>query len=145
MIINPLTGQRIPDKKAVDKTKSTSSSAFFDLLTDQLLPPETPAAIASANAMEQTGERIPVELRLAGLSMSENAIDLLESYSKALNNLNLTTQDLLPLIEALEGDTTTLLDIKEQLPKNDPLAQLIDRVTTISVIEAEKFRRGDYH
>lgn len=145
MIINPLTGQRIPDKKSADKTKGTSSSAFFDLLADQLMPPESPAATSGAKATEGTTEKIPVELRMTGLSMSENTIHLLDSFSKALGNLGLTTKDLLPLIEALEGDTTTLLDIKEQLPHNDPLAQLIDRVTTISVVEAEKFRRGDYN
>lgn len=145
MIINPLTGQRIPDKKSADKSKATTSSAFFDLLTDQLMPPVSPAATTGTNATNRAEGQIPVELRLAGLSTSENTIDLLDSFSKALNNLRLSTTDLLPLIEALEGDTTTLLDIKEQLPHNDPLAQLIDRVTTISVIEAEKFRRGDYN
>jgi len=145
MIINPLTGQRIADKKNVDKTKSAAPNAFFDLLADQLLPPEAPACTTSTIAMEGTEERIPVELRLAGLSMSENTIDLLESFSEALANLHLTAQDLLPLIEALEGDTTTLLDIKDQLPPNDPLAMLIDRVTTVTVVEAQKFRRGDYN
>lgn len=145
MIINPLTGQRISDKKSAEKTKSTSSSAFFDLLTDQLMPTESPATTSSARETEQAAGQIPVELRLAGLSMSENTIDLLDSFSKALDNLNLAPKDLLPLVEALEGDTTTLLDIKEQLPQNDPLSLLIDRVTTITVIEAEKFRRGDYN
>lgn len=144
MIINPLTGQRIPEKKSADKTKTTPSSAFFDLLADQLMPPEPTATTSSTKATAEVDSQIPVELRVAGLSISENTIDLLESFSKALGNLRLSTEDLRPLIEALEGDTTSLLDIKEQLPPNDPLAQLIDRVTTISVVEAEKFRRGDY-
>ncbi len=145
MIINPLTGQRISDKRSVDKNKSTQSTSFFDLLADQLQPAVESQPTTEAQGLQATEIQIPAELRLAGLSVSENTIDLLESFSEALENLQLTTQDLLPLIEALEGDTTTLLDIKEQLPAHDPLAQLIDRVATISVIEAEKFRRGDYH
>jgi len=144
MIINPLTGQRVSDQKQINKTKSSQSTSFFDLLADQLQPTKETQGINQTGATT-TESQIPAELRLAGLSMSENTIDLLESFSQALSDLHLRPSDLLPLIEALEGDTTTLLDIKEQLPKHDPLAQLIDRVATISAIEAEKFRRGDYN
>lgn len=144
MKINPLTGQRLSDNRPVDKGKSTRASSFIDLLADQLLPPEEAQALTPTEApLSET--RVPAELRLTGLTVSENTIDLLESFGQALADLRLTARDLQPLIEALEGDTTTLLDIKEQLPANDPLAQLIDRVATISVIEAEKYRRGDYH
>jgi len=144
MIINPLTGQGVSDTKSTKKTKASQGASFFDLLTDQLQPAaETEAT--SATAAVPTEGQVATELRLTGLSMSENTIDLLESFSQALGDLHLSANDLLPLIEALEGDTTTLLDIKEQLPKHDPLSQLIDRVATISAIEAEKFRRGDYN
>ncbi len=144
MIINPLTGQRVSDTKSTNKTKSSHGTSFFDLLTDQLQPSAETEAITSTEALT-TENLVPTELRLSGLSVSESAIDLLDSFSQALGNLHLSTSDLLPLIEALEGDTTTLLDIKDQLPKHDPLSQLIDRVATISAIEAEKFRRGDYN
>ena len=144
MIINPLTGQRVSDQKSISKTKSSQSTSFFDLLADQLQPTEETQTINQTEAAT-TESQIPAELRLAGLSISESTIDLLESFGQALGDLHLTANDLLPLIEALEGDTTTLLDIKDQLPKHDPLAQLIDRVATISAIEAEKFRRGDYN
>lgn len=143
MMINPLTGQRISEQKTVNKTKSVSATSFFDLLTDQLEPLTPPTTTEQTEAIANEC-LIPADLRLAGISTSENTIDLLESLGQALGNLQLTASDLLPLVEALEGDTTALLDIKEQLPQHDPLAQLIDRVTTISVIEAEKFRRGDY-
>ena len=143
MIINPLTGQRVSDKKSTSKAKSSQGTSFFDLLADQLHSPEETHAVESTTALTTAGQ-IPTELRLTGLTVSENTIDLLESFSEALGNLNLPATDLLPLIEALEGEATTLLDIKEQLPAHDPLAQLIDRVTTIGLIEAAKFRRGDY-
>ncbi|MDD5758724.1 MAG: hypothetical protein PHI06_06540 [Desulfobulbaceae bacterium] len=144
MIINPLTGQRVTDSKSSNKAKAVSSTSFFDLLTDQLQGPEETQVLNQAEALT-TENPVPAELRLAGLSMSENTIDLLESFSQALGELRLSASDLLPLVEALEDDTTTLLDIKEQLPQHDPLAQLIDRVATVSTIEAEKFRRGDYN
>lgn len=143
MNINPLTGQRITDKKSINKAKSSQATSFFDLLADQLQPPGETTPTAATEAPESEPQ-VAAELRLAGLSLSENTIDLLESFSEALGNLHLSAHDLLPLIEALEGETTTLLDIKDQLPPQDPLAQLIERVTTITVVEAEKFRRGDY-
>ena len=144
MIINPLTGQRVSEQKSINKTRSSHSTSFFDLLADQLQAPEETQALNQTEA-PTTASQIPAELRLAGLSVSENTIELLESFSQALSDLHLPASDLLPLIEAIEGDTTTLLDIKEQLPQHDPLALLIDRVATISAIEAEKFRRGDYN
>lgn len=144
MIINPLTGQRVSDTtKSTSKGKTSAVNSFFDILSGQLQPSAEAPALEATTA-PSTETQIPTELRLAGLSMSENTIELLDSFSQALGDLRLSADDLLPLIEALEGDTTTLLDIKEQLPAHDPLAQLIDRVTTISAIEAEKFRRGDY-
>lgn len=144
MIINPLTGQRVSDTtKSTSKGKTSAVNSFFDILSGQLQPSAEAPALEATTA-PSTETQIPAELRLAGLSMSENTIELLDSFSQALGDLRLSADDLLPLIEALEGDTTTLLDIKEQLPAHDPLAQLIDRVTTISAIEAEKFRRGDY-
>ena len=69
---------------------------------------------------------------------------MLESFARGLADLDLDADALQPLVEALEDGTTTLLDIREQLPADDPLAVLIDRVTTVSYIETEKYRRGDY-
>ncbi len=131
-------------KKIAKKSKTEQSGSFFSLLEGQLNPLEESSPTASSSEIV-ADTQIPSQLRLAGVSLSENAINLLESYSKALDNLDLKADDLAPLIEAIEGDTTALLDIKEQIPETDPLAQLIDRVTTITYLEAEKFRRGDYH
>jgi len=143
MKITDLKNQRISGK---NKTKKSSVPArgFFDLLTEQLGPP---AEVSTAPEVISTSEAslLAPRTRLDGVKLSESSIDLLEHFGKALGNLQIKAEDITPLLEALEGDTTALLDIKEQLPQNDPLALLIDRVTTISYIEAEKFRRGDYN
>ncbi len=143
MYINPLTGKPVVEKKSPSKTKASPPGSFFDLLSEQLLPAEEPQALSGPSALSPETPVAP-ELRLAGVSTSESAIGLLESFSQALGDLKFSSRDLLPLIEALEGDTTALLDIRAQLPPHDPLARLIDRVATVSAIEAEKFRRGDY-
>ncbi len=48
------------------------------------------------------------------------------------------------MVEALEEDTGSILGLKEKLPAEDPLAKLLDRVATVSYVEAAKYRRGDY-
>ena len=143
MKINDLKNQRVSGKNATKKSKTDKTAAFFDLLAGQLAPPEESTPTSLITAPDEAAQ-MPPGTRLNGIQLSETSIDLLEAFSGALANLDLKSEDLAPLVEALEGDTTALLDIKEQLPQDDPLARLIERVATISYIEAEKFRRGDY-
>ncbi len=144
MKIDDIQSRRLTGKSASKKTTANSSNDFMRILGNHLSPTEevTPPGETVETSPQSP---IPTKLRLTGVSLSENAINMLESYSKALGDLHLNSEDLAPLIDALEGDTTALLDIKEQIPANDPLAQLIDRVATISYLETEKYRRGDYN
>jgi len=142
MKIQGVKGQRIEDKRSVKKSKSGEKSAFFSLLEGQLSPAEATAPIQQAEIPENSS--LPAQLRLDGVFISENTIDLLESFEKCLGNTDISLTDITPIIDALESGTTSLLDIKEQLDSDDPLAQLIDLIATISIIETEKFRRGDY-
>jgi hypothetical protein len=87
---------------------------------------------------------VPAALRIESLSVAEATINSLESLGTALNNLRLPAEDLAPLVEALEEETGSILDLKGKLPAEDPLARLLDRVASISYVETAKFRRGDY-
>ena len=149
MNINDIAKAGRIEKKSAKKTKKSVAPGFFELLEGQLAPAGETGEAAAAAATGQTApakeaSSIPARLRIEGLSLSENTINMLESFARALENLDLDEDDLRPLVEALETDTTTLIDIREQLPEDDPLARLIDRVAAVSYIEAEKFRRGDY-
>ncbi len=142
MKITSLKNKRIASR---DKTKNghVNDSGFFDLLADQLAPSAGSSPVPESRAVLEAAA-LPPSIRLNGVRLSESSIELLAHFGRALGNLDLKAEDLAPLVQALEGDTTALLDIKEQLPPDDPLARLIDRVTTISYIPTEKFRRGDY-
>ncbi len=143
MKIEGIKSQRIEDKSSARKSKATGKTNFFSLLEGQLQPMESTSSVTATKFPEES--TVPSQLRIDGVLISENTIDLLESFENSLGNLDIGKDALTPIIEALEDGTTSLLDIKEQLPEDDPLAQLIDRVATISVIETEKFRRGDYN
>jgi hypothetical protein len=142
MKINGLKNQRIAAKGKSGKEK-VKDSGFFDLLAGELAPPAATVSVPESGVVPETST-LPLGIRLNGVRLSESSIDLLEHFGRALGNLELKADDLAPMVQALEGDTTALLDIREQLPPDDPLARLIDQVTTISYIETEKFRRGDY-
>jgi len=143
MKIDDIQGKKITGRKPVKK-KSTSETSFFAVLDGQLHPTEETASVQQTSQIETEQQVIPAKLRMKGVSLSEETIELLESYGDALGNLDLQAEDLQPLIEALENDRMALMDIKAQLPEEDPLALLIDHVATITYLEAEKFRRGDY-
>jgi len=143
MKIQGVKGQRIEDRGTVKKAKPGEKSIFSSLLEGQLQPAEQTVSVQPADFSDNSA--LPAQLRLDGVFISENAIDLLESFENCLGDTDISLADLTPIIDALEADTTSLLDIKEQLSADDPLAQLIDLVATISIIETEKFRRGDYN
>lgn len=44
----------------------------------------------------------------------------------------------------MEEGAVGLMSVKDQLPADDLLGQLLDRVATVSYLEAAKYRRGDY-
>ena len=88
---------------------------------------------------------IPAALKLDGLTLAEDTISTLEKFSAALGNPAFSAQDLEPFAAALEDETAALVSLKNQLPTNNPLAALLERVATASYVEATKLRRGDYH
>lgn len=83
-------------------------------------------------------------LRLEGLSLTETTLATLDSYGLALESLSVSPQDLEPFVSALEEETAAIIDLKQELPPEDPLAKLLDRVATVSYLESVKYRRGDY-
>lgn len=143
MKIDGIKNKSIGGKSSPKKTASTQGNSFVSLLEGKLHPiqPLTPVIETG-----DIGESTPVSssTRLAGLALSENAIDILAAFSEALGNLSLSSENLRPIIEALEGETTAILDIKEQLETDDPLAELLDRIAAVAYLETEKYRRGDY-
>ncbi|MBI4791583.1 MAG: hypothetical protein HY789_02335 [Deltaproteobacteria bacterium] len=124
-------------------SKPLSGNEFKNFLESQIQSVSTTAKTGAA-AKVAALSIVPAALRIEGLSVAEATINSLESLGTALSNLQLPAEDLAPLVEALEEETGSILDLKGKLPAEDPLARLLDRVATISYVETAKFRRGDY-
>lgn len=131
------------------RTRGTSaatatSGADFQQLLAQEIATSAAANLAAATAPTATTSQVPAALRLQGLELSETTINTLDSFSAALGNTALKNNELEPYAAALEEDVAALLSVKNQMPGDDPLAKLLDRVATVSYLETVKFRRGDY-
>ncbi len=119
-------------------------ASFQEILAQELTAAKSAhaaPAVTAAAALAPT----PAALRLEGISLAEETINTLEKFSAALDNPSFSAQDLAPFASALEDDTAALVALKNQLPENNPLAPLLERVATASYVEAAKLRRGDYH
>ncbi|MBU0965716.1 MAG: hypothetical protein KKA54_04970 [Proteobacteria bacterium] len=143
MKITNLQGIQNSGQSDQKRSKPISGADFKDLLEAELLSVSSSADSGSATQISSAGQVSP-GLRIESLSVAEATINTLESFGSALNNLRLPAEDLEPLVEALEEDTGSILGLKEKLPAEDPLAKLLDRVATVSYVEAAKYRRGDY-
>lgn len=132
------------DVSAIGKgSASTTGISFQDILAQELAAAKSQAAPALAAASATAP--IPAALKLDSISLTEETINTLEKFGAALGNPAFSAQDLEPFAGALEDETAALVTLKNQLPGNNPLSALLERVATASYVEAAKLRRGDYH
>ena len=122
---------------------SATGPSFQEILAQELAAAKSTATTGMAPV--SAAAPIPAALKLDGLTLTEDTITTLEKFSAALGNPAFSAQDLEPFAAALENDTAALVSLKNQLPANNPLASLLERVATASYVEATKLRRGDYH
>lgn len=127
---------------AKNSSKPVSGAEFRDLLEAQLQSMAGPTPATSAKHTEAT--TVSPTLRIESLSVAEETINNLESFGRALGNMDFRGQSLEPFVETLEEETSSILALKDQLPADDPLARLLEQVATVSYVETAKFRRGDY-
>lgn len=136
-------GSSLGKASKAGKAASPAAVDFRHLLQAQM---EGVAPLSQTAQTSEVSDRdaVPAKLRLEGVQLAESTIDSLGAFSQALADAELTAADLEPFITALEEESQGLIDINAQLPKDDPLAQLIEEVATACFLETAKFRRGDY-
>jgi len=130
--------------KGAGKTTGKATGGDFQQLLAGEIGNTLPPATAGVSAATAATAAIPAGLRLQGLELTETTLSTLDSFSAALGNTALKTEELEPFVAALEEDVAALRATREQMPPTDPLAKLLDRVATVSYLETAKFRRGDY-
>ena len=79
------------------------------------------------------------------LQHAYDILDLLEEYSQALNNPQMTLKGIEPIVTRIEQELKGL-DVQsgDNVAKNDELASIINEIAVTASVEAFKFQRGDY-
>lgn len=142
MKITTLQGTYRVNQSGQKDGQPLSGVDFKQLLEAQLQ--SVASAVPATNVASAAALQVPPALRLESLALAETTMTSLASFGEALGDLSLSGESLLPFVESLEEETSSLLSLKEQLPADDPLARLLDRVASVSYVETAKFRRGDY-
>ena len=74
----------------------------------------------------------------------EQLLDTLEEYQQHLGSVSSSSEALKPLVDRMEEHNKSLAAILLTLPDGDALKDILNRALITSVVEVEKFKRGDY-
>lgn len=89
----------------------------------------------------------PIDLvnpqKIGALSLSEQALDMLDAYSKGLADPSLSLKSIEPMVEDLSRMSSELSNAGSFLSDADPLKGIIDEVASTVNSEVMRFRRGD--
>lgn len=91
-----------------------------------------------------SGVAEPPSLGTQGIQSSEKVLDLLERYQNALSNPGISLKEVDPLVQSLSREIQGLTEWAQKLSPRDPLQKIASEIGTLSTVEVEKFRRGDY-
>jgi len=81
--------------------------------------------------------------KINALSMSEQAIDLMDTYYRALTDPDLSLKSISSMVDDLDGMKTRLTDAGNFISEDDPLKEIMNDVAVALNGEVLKFRRGD--
>jgi len=79
------------------------------------------------------------------LQHAYDILGLLEEYSQALSNPDMTLKGIEPIVTRI-GQKVKGLDVQsmDNVVQNDELARIINEIAVTANVEAFKFQRGDY-
>jgi hypothetical protein len=117
-------------QETIDSVKTTNTAAHSVSSTASVHPLQgvTPLTQETAPVLEQV----------------ERLLDVLEEYQQRLGSPNITPDALQTIVTTMEEQNRGLAAILVDLPDGDNLKELLNRVLVASVVEVEKFKRGDY-
>jgi len=82
-------------------------------------------------------------VKLSAVSASEEAIELLDNYSKALSDPNLNLKAISPMVAQLDAMKAKVDNAASFIADNDPLKGIMNEVSSTLYGEVLRFRRGE--
>lgn len=131
------------------KTTKEPAERFSEILKRTMDSPsvskQAPATAQPSFTVSQIQlDAISTDDRSPVLDRIERVLDGLETYTTRLAETSVPASELEPLVAQLEAQNAELTAELQSLPDGDPLKDLLNRVLVTSVVEVEKFRRGDF-
>jgi len=134
---NMLIGAVVPNKTQAGP--GTAPGGFEDILKG--IQDAGAKEVSPLAAMPQINSINPLKVEV--LTMSEQAIDMLDTYSKALVDPANTLRSIAPMVDELDAMRSKLNDAASFLADDDPLKGIVDEVSQTMSGEILRFRRGD--
>jgi len=134
---NMIIGAVVP--KTAGTTPGSIPGGFEDILKD--VQKTDTKEVSPLQAMPQVDNINPLKIDV--LTMSEQAIDMLDTYSKALVDPVNTLKSIAPMVNDLDVMRSKLNEAGSFLSDDDPLKDIVGDVATTISGEILRFNRGD--
>ncbi|MBP1731837.1 MAG: hypothetical protein H6Q55_2266 [Deltaproteobacteria bacterium] len=135
-------------REQIQKGLGQKGAKFDEVLQKTIDSAETAAqktqAARTVTDIQPAAAPIPEEQQGPVLERIEQLLDTLEEYQRSLGSPNIASDALQTIVARMEGHNRDLAVILVGLPDGDNLKELLNRVLVTSVVEVEKFKRGDY-
>ena len=140
---------RVISEQVGKRPKQKEATKFGEILQRTIESSKTQAqkgaglqAVASLQGVQAPG--VIEEQQGPILERVEQLLDTLEEYQQNLGSASIPSESLKPLISRMEDHNKALAAVLVTLPDDDNLKDILNRVLITSVVEVEKFKRGDY-
>lgn len=120
----------------------TNTGAFEDLLKSTEAAGET-QSVSQTSAVQSVSMPLMDSQHMQGITLSEEAIDLLDTYAQGLSQSDQTLKSLSSMMEQLSTLKTQLDDSSQSLMQTDPLREIMQDVSSTIQSEMLRFSRGD--
>ncbi|MEO0249154.1 MAG: hypothetical protein ABIN58_06340 [candidate division WOR-3 bacterium] len=135
-------------REQIQKGLGQKGAKFDEVLQQTMQTTEAAARKAessqAASDIQPSSGIIPDERQKPILDRIEQLLDTLEEYQRSLGTSNISSDALQTIVARMEEHNRDLAVILVGLPDGDNLKELLNRVLVTSVVEVEKFKRGDY-
>jgi len=119
--------------------RSGTANTFEDLL--KKLEPETPSKVSTGNLPGVQQGLNPQKIR--NISITEQALDLLQKYADMLSTPGITLKDLSSVVDDMNTIKTSLQKVESSLASDDALKGIARDILSTIDSEIIKYTRGD--
>jgi hypothetical protein len=128
---------------AVSGTQAKPQGGVGGVFEDLLKGIETGSVNKSGSVGTQFQMNAVSPVKLSAVSASEEAIELLERYSKAVSDPKVNLKALSPMVDQLDAMKSKVDNAASFIADNDPLKGIMKEVSSTLYGEVLRFKRGE--